>query len=123
MKLIEVPDLNIFTQGKDIIDALDMARDLICLYGVTAEANGEEITPRSEIYDIDINKGKFNDEGKSIVTLIDIDLITYRKLLDNKSVRRNVTLPNWLNVEADNANLNVSKVLQEALMEKLQIKK
>lgn len=52
-----------------------------------------------------------------------IDLITYRKLLNNKLERRNVTLPNWLNVKAINAIFNISKVLQEALMEKLKIKK
>ena len=34
-------------------------------------------------------------------------------------VRRNVTLPNWLNQEAEKAHLNVSKVLQEALKVKL----
>ena len=43
----------------------------------------------------------------------------YRNRLDNKAVRRNVTLPNWLNQEAEKSHLNVSKVLQEALMAKL----
>lgn len=32
-----------------------------------------------------------------------------------------VTLPNWLNIEAEKAHINVSKVLQEALKEKLQV--
>ncbi|MFQ9115683.1 hypothetical protein [Eubacterium sp.] len=40
-------------------------------------------------------------------------------MLDNKTVRRNVTIPNWLNQEAEKAHLNVSKVLQEALMSRL----
>ena len=39
--------------------------------------------------------------------------------MNNKMVRRNVTLPNWLNVEADRLNLNVSKVLQEALADRV----
>ena len=39
--------------------------------------------------------------------------------MDNRIVRRNVTLPNWLNLEADRLHLNVSKVLQEALAEKV----
>ena len=34
-------------------------------------------------------------------------------------VRRNVTLPNWLNIEAEKAHINVSRVLQEALMNTL----
>lgn len=40
-------------------------------------------------------------------------------MLDNKTVRRNVTIPNWLNQKAEKAHLNVSKVLQEALMSRL----
>lgn len=52
-------------------------------------------------------------------TLVDVDLTSYRKMLDNRTVRRNVTLPNWLNQEAEKAHVNVSKVLQEALMARL----
>ena len=37
-------------------------------------------------------------------------------------VRRNVTLPNWLNQAAEQAKVNVSKVLQEALIERLQVR-
>ena len=52
-------------------------------------------------------------------TLVDVDLTSYRKMLDNRTVRRNVTLPNRLNQEAEKAHVNVSKVLQEALMARL----
>ena len=38
-----------------------------------------------------------------------------------KTVRRNVSLPSWLNKEAEDAGLNVSKALQEVLIDKLQI--
>lgn len=69
----------------------------------------------------EITEGEFKKEGESIVTLVDIDFEMYRKKHDNKMVNRNVTLPNWLNVKADPANINVSKVLQEALIEKLEL--
>ena len=51
--------------------------------------------------------------------MVDIDFAEYRRKIDNKTVRRNVTLPNWLNQEAEKAHINVSRVLQEALMMKL----
>ena len=51
--------------------------------------------------------------------MVDVDFAEYRKKMDNRMVRRNVTLPNWLNLEADRLHLNVSKVLQEALAEKV----
>ena len=54
---------------------------------------------------------------------MDIDFDVYRRKIDMKTVRRNVTLPNWLNREAEEAHINVSKVLQEALMTKLGVNK
>lgn len=73
----------------------------------------------SNVIDVDISKGTFSSDGIGVVSLVDVDLVTYRRMVDNKTVRRNVTLPNWLNQEAEKSNINVSKVLQEALMAKL----
>ena len=53
------------------------------------------------------------------MSFVDINFDEYRRKVDNKTVRRNVTLPNWLNLEAEKAHIIVSKVLQEALMVKL----
>lgn len=121
--LIEVPDLAILTEGKDIIDAISMARDAIGLKGITMEDDGVAIPNPTEVNAIDLKKGIFSEEGETYISLVDIDFIEYRRKIDNKTVRRNVTLPNWLNQEAEKARVNVSKVLQEALMSKLEITK
>lgn len=121
--LIEVPDMGILTEGKDIADAVEMARDAIGLKGISLEDDKMEIPKPSSIVDIDVQKGTFAEEGKSFVSLVDVDFLAYRSRLDNKTVRRNVTLPNWLNREAEEAHLNVSRVLQEALMSKLGVTK
>lgn len=121
--LIEVPDMGILTEGKDIADAVEMARDAIGLKGISLEDDKLEIPKPSEIADIDIQNGAFTDDGESFVSLVDVDFVAYRSRLDNKTVRRNVTLPNWLNREAEEAHLNVSRVLQEALMSKLGVTK
>lgn len=42
--------------------------------------------------------------------------------IDRKTVRRNVALPSWLNYEAEHAGINVSRVLQEALMNVLDVR-
>lgn len=44
-----------------------------------------------------------------------------RRKIDTKTVRRNVVLPSWLNYEAEYAGINVSRVLQEALMNVLNV--
>ena len=36
-----------------------------------------------------------------------------------KTVRRNVTLPSWIDYAAEKAKVNVSKILQEALIKEL----
>lgn len=124
--LIEVPDLRILTEANEegkakgtMADAIMMARDAIGLSCINEEDCGKEIPVASRLEDIDISKGAFYEEGAGIISLVDVDLIVYRRKVDNKTVRRNVTLPNWLNQEAEKAQLNVSKVLQEALMTRL----
>ena len=128
--LIEVPDLKILTEaneeGKEkssFAEAIIVARDVIGLSCISAEVEGEMIAEASAIEDIDVSKGTFAEEGKGLVSLVDVDLAEYRRKVDNKTVRRNVTLPNWLNQEAEAANLNVSRVLQEALMKKLDVRR
>ena len=122
--LVYVPDMDIFTEGQDLEDAIEMARDAIGLKGISLEDDGIEI-PEASGYQGAVVKAKEDTEDfdytKGILTMVDVDFIVYRRRMDNKSVRRNVTLPNWLNQEAEAANLNVSKVLQEALMERLEI--
>lgn len=124
--LIEVPDLGILTEANEegqekgsMADAIMMARDAIGLSCIAAQDEGKDVIEPSNVIDVDISKGTFSSDGIGVVSLVDVDLVTYRRMVDNKTVRRNVTLPNWLNQEAEKSNINVSKVLQEALMAKL----
>ena len=96
-----------------------MARDAIGLQGISKQDHGEKIPDASKMEDIKISQGKFVNIGESLLTLVDIDFDIYRRKQDQKMVRRNVTLPNWLNVAAEEANINVSGVLQEALKKRL----
>lgn len=117
--LVEVPDLQILTEGKNMADAIEMARDAIGVQGISREDAKEEIPEPSKMEDVNPEKGTFAENGKSIVSMVDINFQKYRRQVDNKAVRRNVTLPCWLNREVEAAHINVSKVLQEALMMKL----
>ena len=58
-------------------------------------------------------------EDGEIVSLVDVDLFAYRRSIEKKTVRRNVSLPAWLNNAAEDAGLNVSAVLQLALKQQL----
>ena len=56
-----------------------------------------------------------------IVSLVMGDTLEYRKRYNNKSVKKTLTIPAWLNEEASALEVNFSQVLQEALMKILNI--
>lgn len=82
--LIEVPDFNILTEGKDMYDAIKMARDAIELKCVSMEDDKEIIPNPTNINELDPSKGTFSKEGETIVSFVDIDSTTYRKRLMQK---------------------------------------
>lgn len=124
--LVYVPDMDLYTEGKDFEDAIEMARDVIGLHGISLEDNSIEF-PKTSTQTEALLKAKNNTEifdySLGILTFVDINFSEYRRKNDMKTVRRNVTLPSWLNYEADKAGINVSRVLQEALIQTLNVDK
>lgn len=124
--LVCVPDMEIFTEGDTFADAIEMARDAIGLAGISMEDNNEEL-PMPSDQKIAIEKVQQDTEdidfSKGVLTYVDVDFSEYRKKVDTKTVRRNVAIPSWLNYEAEHAGINVSRVLQEALMNVLNVKR
>ena len=121
--LIEVPDLEILTEGTDMENAIDMARDAISITLVSMEENNEVVPTPSAMENINVAKGTFAENGKGFVSMVDTDTKEYRRKIDTTPVRRNVSLPTWLNDEVNAAGINVSRVLQDALMERLNIER
>ncbi|MCI9621576.1 MAG: HicB family protein [Dorea sp.] len=123
--LVCVPDMDVLTEGSSFTDAIEMARDAIGLAGISMEDHKQEIPMPSE-QTIAIAKvqqdAEYIDFSKGILTYVDVDFSEYRRKIDTKTVRRNVALPSWLNYEAEHAGINVSRVLQEALMNVLNVK-
>lgn len=111
---VTIPDFEINTQGEDVADAMFMARDAIELMGITFEDEGKPLPKPGTVK----AEKEFDDD---IITLVDVDFTAYRKKLDDRAVRKNCTIPYWLNVEAEKSNVNFSRVLQDALMEKLHV--
>ena len=111
---VEIPDMDIATQGDSVANAIDMARDAISLTAVDMEEDGKALPKPS-----DINSIKAIEN--SIVTLVDVDIEAYKRMLDNRAVRKNCTIPSWLNEVAEKQHINFSAVLQQALMNELNI--
>ena len=124
--LVCVPDMEIFTEGSTLAEAIEMARDAIGLTGISMEDNKEKL-PIPSAQAAAVEKVKQDTEvidfSKGILTYVDVDFSEYRRKIDTKTVRRNVALPSWLNYEAEHAGINVSRVLHEALMNVLNVKR
>ena len=109
------PDLEgCYTQGENMQEALEMAKDVLCykLYDLEIE---ERMIPQPS------DPLTLTHDEQSFISLIDCDTIEYRKFFDNKAVKKTLTLPAWLNRMAEQAELNFSQILQGALKEKLKI--
>ena len=112
--VVYIPDFDINTQGASIPEAMEMARDAIGMCGCLMQDKGQDIPAPSGIKDIQV-------ADNVIVTLVDDHFEEYRRKHDNRAVRKNLTIPSWLNEEAEAAGLNFSAVLQNALKRELQI--
>lgn len=113
--VVYIPDFNINTQGDDITDAIEMARDAISLVGIELEDRKKSLPTPTLIENVQ------KESPDDIITLVDVDFTAYRRQNDTKAVRRNVTLPSWLDEAAKKSGVNVSAVLQEALKQKLHL--
>lgn len=124
--LVCVPDLDILTEGDSFADAIEMARDAIGLAGVSMEDNCECLpAPSNQDSAMKkvLNDTEIVDFSKGVLTYVDVDFGEYRKKVDTKTVRRNVALPSWLDYEANKAGVNVSRILQEALIGTLKLER
>lgn len=103
-----IPAFQSITEGDDLYEAIYMAKDAIGLLGITMEDDG-----------LTLPEDKEPDEEyqgyKS--ALVDVDFDAYRRKMDHRSVRKNVTIPSWLDVEAKKKKVNFSQVMQDALMD------
>lgn len=111
---VNIPTLDINTQGESVTDAISMARDAIGMWACFEIDEGRDI-PDSVIesgMDIDVPSG-------SIMAIVDIDIDAYRRAHDNRTVRKNLTIPKWLNDQAESAGVNFSQILQKGLKQEL----
>lgn len=99
-----------FSEGDTFEEAYSNTQSAIGLY-----LDGSVTFPEpSDPSKIKVNQGQF-------VCVVEFDSIAYQKKHSSRSVKKTLTIPAWLNEEAEKSHLNFSHVLQEALKKKLNI--
>ena len=108
--VVEFPDLpGCVTEGKNLEDAFENATDAASGW-VLDELEEGNVVPKSSDYDSVERR-----EGGQ-VSMVLLDMAAYAERYGEKAVRKNVTIPAWLNSYAEKQKINFSQVLQEALL-------
>lgn len=121
------PDLNwLATEGADFEEAMEMAVDCLAGYLYSCQKDGEQVPLPSKMSDIDpvaIAKELDPDATncESFVNMVSVDVAAYAKEHFEKSVKKTITIPAWLNALALEHDVNFSQTLQDALKEKLHV--
>lgn len=109
---VVVPDLpGCVTQGGSLIDAISMAVDAASGWILDEMEDGNPIPPASNVEDV-----QADERPGGFVNLIVLDMDAYAEKYGEKAVRKNLTIPAWLNTYAEANNINFSRVLQDALV-------
>jgi predicted RNase H-like HicB family nuclease len=110
---VYIPDLpHCRTFGKSLAEAIEMAEDATSMWLWDAENKKEQVPPPSETLPL---------EPPQFLSFVKADTDAFRRENDNRAVKKTLTIPAWLNTEAEAAHLNFSGILQSALKERLGI--
>lgn len=112
-----VPDLpGCVTEGETIAEALEQTVDAASGWVLDELEEGRKAPEPSAIENI-----KADEYAGGFVSIVLLDIDAYAEKYGEKAVRKNCTIPAWLNTAAENAHLNFSQVLQTALQEQLHL--
>ncbi|MDR1000588.1 MAG: type II toxin-antitoxin system HicB family antitoxin [Clostridiales bacterium] len=112
---VKFPDLpSCYTSGDNIADAIYMAEDVLNLTLYDLEQDKKEIPKASRPQNI-------KTTGEQFTSVIAVNTETYQRFYENKSIKKTLTIPLWLNEQAERANVNFSQILQKTLKNELHI--
>lgn len=110
---ITFPDLpGCITEGKDMANALYMAQDALEAWLADSEDHKESVPASNPPPQV---------EAPEFVNFVMADTTAWRKKYDSRAVKKTLSIPNWLNSLAEDAGVNFSQILQDALKERLNI--
>ena len=105
---VEVPDLpGCVTEGDTLAEAIEMGQDAASGWILTELEEGNDYPKPSD--HIIVPEGSFSN-------YLVLDMDDYSERYGSKSVRKNITIPAWLNTYGEKNNVNFSKVLTDALL-------
>ncbi len=107
---VTVPDLpGCISEGDSLVDSISMGTDAACGWILGELEDGNDIPAPTDFNSISVDDGSF-------VNLLVLDMDSYAEQYGKSAVRKNITIPAWLNAYGEKNHVNFSKVLQDALL-------
>ena len=108
---VEFPDLEgCQTYGSTLPETMELASEALGLYLASKIENDESIPSPSDIKNLSADDG--------FLSYVSADVNQYRR--DKTPTKKTLTIPKWLNEEAEKRHINFSSVLREALMQEIE---
>lgn len=106
---VVVPDLpGCVSGGNTLAEAIFMGMDAASGWVLDELEDGKPAPPASPLESITPEPGGF-------VSMLVLDMDSYAEKYGEKAVRKNLTIPAWLNTFAEKNHINFSQVLQDSL--------
>ena len=106
-------DFELATFGDGLADAMYMAADAASGRILSMLNDGEKLPEPSNI------KKVKPEDSSGFASMVYIDLDSFKANHDESPVKKNLTIPSWLNKAAEKKNINFSSTLKDALIEKI----
>ena len=114
---ITFPDLpGCVSFGENEIDVIKQARDGLALHLWGMEDDGETPPAASSIKAISAQQPLRENET---YLLVDAFMPAIREKMANRFVKKTLSIPSWLNSQAESCGINFSQTLQKALKQEL----
>lgn len=106
---IEFPDLpGCLPCAETTEEAFRNAKEALGLHLYGMEQDGDPIPAPTPVHDLRPEEG-------GIATIVDVFMPSIRDRINNRMVKKTLTIPAWLNREAEAAHVNFSQILQDSL--------
>ena len=115
---ISFPDVpGAYSCANNFEEAFTNAKECLALHLFGMESD-KDLIPEPTL-----NPKEIKLEKNQSLVLIEVYMPLYRNAIDNRAVKKTLTIPRWLERLADEKKVNYSQILQKALKEYLDISK
>lgn len=111
---VELPDLpGCVTEGDNLAEAIEMGMDAASGWILGEIEEGNNYPAASAANQVEVPEGSF-------VNLLVLDMDAYAEKYGDKAIRKNITIPAYMNTYIEKNGISLSKITQDAIGERMQ---